>query len=259
MPDIGTTLRGARERQRIDILTAEAATKIRGRYLRALEEEDFGQLPGPAYVVSFLRTYAEYLGLDARAIVEEYRLGHERLGPTELAPLGPGLRNPRPPRRSPVRIGPRVLAVFGVALLLGALYLLGTWGDDPERAAEAPTATPRPTATAEAAAERSTPRRRRRTAPRRVNLRVVATGEVYVCLVDAMGRQRIDGATLSPGSRRGPYRSGRFRVTFGNGAARMVASGRTVEVPDRERPIGYDVRPGRAPREVAPANQVTCD
>ena len=65
-------------RARIDISEIEAETKIRAKYLRALENEEWGLLPGPAYVRSFLRTYAEALDLDAKLLLEEYKFRHER-------------------------------------------------------------------------------------------------------------------------------------------------------------------------------------
>ena len=64
MPPIGETLREARMRQRLDIADVEQRTKIRAKYLRALENEEFVVLPGPTFVKTFLRTYAELLGLD---------------------------------------------------------------------------------------------------------------------------------------------------------------------------------------------------
>ena len=57
-------------RQKIDIAEVEAATKIRAKYLRALENDEFGLLPGSTFVKTFLRTYAEYLGLDATLLVK---------------------------------------------------------------------------------------------------------------------------------------------------------------------------------------------
>ena len=66
MPEIGDQLRETRMRSRIDITEVEAATKIRAKYLRALENEEWDLLPGPTFVKTFLRTYADYLGLDAR-------------------------------------------------------------------------------------------------------------------------------------------------------------------------------------------------
>ena len=59
-------------RRQIDFPQAEAAIKIRGKYLRALEDEQFDMLPAETYVKGFLRTYAEYLGLDGQLYVDEY-------------------------------------------------------------------------------------------------------------------------------------------------------------------------------------------
>lgn len=72
MFEIGNSLREARVRRGIDFAQAELATKIRGKYLRALEEEQFAQLPAQTYVKGFLRTYAEYLGLDGQLYVDEF-------------------------------------------------------------------------------------------------------------------------------------------------------------------------------------------
>src|ERR1700740_1525080 len=87
MPEIGSTLREARMRERIDVSEIEAQTKIRAKYLRALENEEWGLLPGPTFVKSFLRTYAEALDLDGKALVEEYRLSHERRSDALLEPI----------------------------------------------------------------------------------------------------------------------------------------------------------------------------
>jgi cytoskeletal protein RodZ len=70
--EIGNSLREARVRRDIDFAEAELATKIRGKYLRALEEEEFELLPGETYVKGFLRIYAEYLGLDGQLYVDEF-------------------------------------------------------------------------------------------------------------------------------------------------------------------------------------------
>src|SRR5919199_486520 len=101
MAEIGETLREARMRRRIDMTEVETATKIRGKYLRALENEEWDLLPGPTFVKSFLRTYAEYLGLDARLLVEEYRQRYERPSQQDLTPFSASRRpGRRPPRRA---------------------------------------------------------------------------------------------------------------------------------------------------------------
>jgi Helix-turn-helix domain len=72
MFEIGTSLREARLRQGLDFPELESATKIRGKYLRALEDEQFEQLPAQTYVKGFLRTYADFLGLDGQLYVDEF-------------------------------------------------------------------------------------------------------------------------------------------------------------------------------------------
>src|SRR5438105_3759567 len=78
MADIGTTLREARIRARIDMSEVEARTKIRAKYLRAIENEEWNLLPGPVYVKSFLRTYGDFLGLDSRLLVDDFKRRYER-------------------------------------------------------------------------------------------------------------------------------------------------------------------------------------
>src|SRR5580765_4702918 len=120
MPAIGATLREARMRARIDISEIESETKIRAKYLRALENEEWDLLPGPTYVKSFLRTYAEALGLDARLVLEEYKLRHERLAEHELLPIAPPSRQERR-RGPPPGMGRDVLVAVLVVALVGLL------------------------------------------------------------------------------------------------------------------------------------------
>lgn len=72
MFEIGSNLQEARARRCIDLVVAEEDTKIRSKYLAALEAEDFEVLPGAVFVRGFLRTYARYLGLDPQLYIDEY-------------------------------------------------------------------------------------------------------------------------------------------------------------------------------------------
>jgi cytoskeleton protein RodZ len=72
MFEIGSALREARERKGLSFPQVEEATKIRARYIRALESEDFGVLPGATYTKGFLRAYADYLGLDGHLFIDEF-------------------------------------------------------------------------------------------------------------------------------------------------------------------------------------------
>ena len=94
MFEIGNTLREARLRRGLDILDCEAETKIRAKYLRAMEEEQFDLMPSPTYVRGFLRTYADFLDLDGRLVLDEYE---SRFGSYALSPDTP-TRSSRPSR-----------------------------------------------------------------------------------------------------------------------------------------------------------------
>ena len=78
MFEIGNSLREARLRQGLDFPEIEQSTKIRGKYLRALEEEQFDVLPAQTYVKGFLRSYADYLGLDGQLYVDEFNSRYVR-------------------------------------------------------------------------------------------------------------------------------------------------------------------------------------
>jgi hypothetical protein len=76
MFEIGNSLREARLRQGLEHAQVELATKIRAKYIRALEEEEFEVLPGSTYIKGFMRSYAEFLGLDGQLYVDEYNSRH---------------------------------------------------------------------------------------------------------------------------------------------------------------------------------------
>src|SRR4051812_30776589 len=131
MLDIGAHLRETRMRRRIDISEVEAATKIRAKYLRAPENEEWSPLPGPPFVKPSLRPSAESPALDARSMAEESRQRYERPATTELTPFGPGMGG-RPPRRRRPVLGPWVLVAGVFVGLIAALYVLGTSGGEDE-------------------------------------------------------------------------------------------------------------------------------
>ena len=257
MPEVGATLREARMRQRIDITDMEARTKIRAKYLRALENEEWDLLPGPTYVRSFLRTYADALGLDSKAVVEEYKMLHDPLETAELHPI----RRPTPREQRRRAAGPAggrggmpVVAVVAVvlALIVVALSVIGSGGDDdsggglatmPRTQPRAPTQTTRP-------AEKPRP-------PATVGVQLVPTAPVSVCLVDARGRILIGNLILQPGEPTERFRSRRFRLVLGNNAVRLKIDGRNRPVPPSAEPIGYEITP-RGRRELPAGRRPTC-
>jgi cytoskeleton protein RodZ len=243
-------------RRRIDMTEVEAATKIRAKYLRALENEEWDLLPGPTFVKTFLRTYAEYLELDPRLLVEEYRQRYERPSSQDLTPFKPaGMRGQRRRRRR-TPAGPILVVVLGLAGLLGALYALGTWGGDQQnRIPNRVVGTPTPTATPSATATPK-PTRRRASTPTIVSLKLTAIKQVYVCVVDARGKAIVDGVILQPGASTKTLRSKRFRANLGNDGVRMRVSGKTFRVPATANPVGYDLRPGKRPVKLAESARV---
>ncbi|NLT34702.1 MAG: helix-turn-helix domain-containing protein [Gaiellales bacterium] len=121
MIEIGNSLREARNRQGLSIRDAEDATKIRSKYLQAMEQDDFEVLPGPTFVMGFLRTYAAYLGLDADAVVEEYRNAY---APHVLD----AHRLPNAPLRSrPRQTGPRRSNYVVVAVIALVVIIILAW------------------------------------------------------------------------------------------------------------------------------------
>jgi len=88
---LGEVLRTAREAKGVDLARVERDTKIRTRYLSALESGDYRELPGSVYTKGFLRNYGAYLGLDAEYLIDLYRLESAGVTPERLTV-------PTPPR-----------------------------------------------------------------------------------------------------------------------------------------------------------------
>jgi cytoskeletal protein RodZ len=116
MFEIGNSLREARLRQGLDLARVEDDTKIRAKYLQGLEDERFEVLPSETYVKGFLRTYAEYLGLDGQLYVDEY---NSRFASVEE----PVLSSP-PSRRKKTRAAESNLLVAALAGIVAVAVLV---------------------------------------------------------------------------------------------------------------------------------------
>jgi cytoskeleton protein RodZ len=114
--EIGSSLREAREHQKLELSQIERDTRIRAKFLQALEDEQFDRMPAAAYAKGFLRTYANYLGLDAQPFVDEY---NARFAPAEEPQAAAPVRI-----RRPGRLRRRLLVIVPVALAVG----LVAWG-----------------------------------------------------------------------------------------------------------------------------------
>lgn len=218
MTEIGAALREARSRARLEIAQIESQTKIRAKYLRALENEEWELLPGPTYVKSFLKTYADLLGLDGRAVVAEYKAAHEPV--EELLGVAP---RPTAGRMAP-QTGPRPLTLVTAVLVLvaaaiGIGYLLTGDGSD-EPAAPQPVATTAPAADRDGAGESDEP----------VTVTVEATGELFVC-ARAGDRQLIAGRNYQEGQRTGRLRGRRILITLSSDDAIVRVGGNRTPLP----------------------------
>lgn len=133
MPDIGNSLREARIRRGLTIKDVEDATKIRSKYLEALEENDYEVLPGPTYVKAFLRTYATFLKLDPDALLQGYRHAPEArreesgLVPTEAVQRSRSRTATERKKQRTRRRNQRGYAIVGV-LAVVAVFLLAWFG-----------------------------------------------------------------------------------------------------------------------------------
>ena len=229
---IGVTLREARNRRKVDLSEVEAAIKIRIRYLQAIENEEWDALPGGAYTRGFIRTYAFYLGLDGERLADDYRrstapAGGERT-PKRIEPVPTGARGGGP--RIPGRVLVAAVCLGLVAVVIG-IGLAGGGGSS--------TTTPG-AGDAEKRHKGGSQAKAKAVQPG-VAVRLAATAEVWVCLLDAKEKALVDGQILEEGAETGPYRSGSFELALGNGSVRMLVDGKQADVPASSSPVGYRI------------------
>jgi hypothetical protein len=124
--EIGNSLREARLRQGLDFPEIEQGTKIRGKYLRALEDEQFDVLPAQTYVKGFLRSYAEYLGLDGQLYVDEY---NSRFVVGEEEPQSRPRRSAPPSRGVQVQSRVVLLTLLGIVSVTALVIVAWTRGE----------------------------------------------------------------------------------------------------------------------------------
>ncbi len=232
---IGPTLRDARNRRKVDLSEVEAAIKIRVRYLQAMENEEWDALPGGAYTRGFIRTYASYLGLDGERLADDYRRASGTPGgvrvPKRVEPV-PAARR----RRGPLVSSRLVIAV--VCLVLVAVVIgiaLAGGGGSPSSSTAAGDGKKARQKQAQAPAATSKPG---------VAVRLAATAEVWVCLLDAKQEPLLDGQILEAGAEAGPFRSKGFEIALGNGSVAMFVDGKRARVPASSSPVGYRVDSG---------------
>jgi cytoskeleton protein RodZ len=281
VPEIGATLREARMRAHIDVSEIEAQTKIRAKYLRALENEEWGLLPGPTFVKSFLRTYAQALDLDAKSLVEEYRMHHEGPGESPLEPIvstpqragrqrsSGQARSGRTRPRTSGRAGSDQSSSRGYMIAVGAigtaivlLVVLLIAGSGGSGTSKTPSSGAADVRTTHAGAHRSPAGRHGApvggASADIVALSLKASALVYVCLLGDGGRKLIPGTELQAGETTPTYHARRFELTLGNSAVTMYVDGRARTVPSSSQAIGYSLTKLRGRRPLAQGELPTC-
>ncbi len=250
---VGQQLEKARTQRGIELNEVERVTKIRLKFLRAMEGDRFDELPDPYYARSFLATYAEYLGLDPEPLVDRVRettKASERPGPVPVGVVRPGHVKPG---RS---IRPLALMAGGVVVLvlLGAVIAGVIGGSDNggstahrhhQKQAAAGAGTGAGTTSTSATSQTS------------VSVELRPTADVWVCMVDERGQPAVNGEILTPGQSAGPFEAASFDVTFGNGSVEMIVNGQPAKVPAVAQPIGFRITPSGV-RRLDPSAQPTC-
>ncbi len=242
MAEIGSTLREARMRARIDITEVETRTKIRAKYLRAIENEEWDLLPGPVYAKSFLRTYGDFLGLDSRMLVDEFRRRYERPTDHDLRPLSTLGRERERTARGPL-LPPWALIGIVLVAVVAALYLLGTLGGGKKA--------PQPTGTHTTPQHRHQRRKHKQSStasakPTTAKLQLVPTGAVYVCVVDSSGKKLINEQTYNAGQTIPTETAPKLLVTLGNASVQMKVNGKPVSIAASPSAIRLLVQPSGA-------------
>jgi cytoskeleton protein RodZ len=242
-------------RAHIDITEVETRTKIRAKYLRAIENEEWDLLPGPVYVKSFLRTYGDYLGLDSRMLIDEYKRRYERPSDHELRPIATLSRERERASRGPL-LPPWVIVAAVLVVVVVVLYVLGN-----SSGSKSPTT---PAAQKPPPVEHHHhPRHHSQTttpaAPSTVKLQLSPTGPgaIYVCLEDGNKHPLIRGATFTAGQTIPTFTRDKLLLTLGNASVTMKVNGKAMKVPPSSTSIGYLIQPsGTTPLPVS--KQPTC-
>ena len=238
---IGETLREARTTAGVDLDDARADDPHRIRYLDALENEEWDVLPGDAYVRGFLHTYADFLGLDADALVDVYDRQEvpAQAERTADAPFEP----PRPvdggnPTMRRIGWG----AIFVAAALAALFIVLGITGGSSEGPKKHHRQHHHAGGKQGSASTTTTP------TPAEATVSLTPTGTVWVCLVDQSGKPLVNGETLTTATAAGPSRP---RTSSSRSGTARSRSSRTASRCRFRRPEPGRVRPdaegGEAP------------
>jgi cytoskeletal protein RodZ len=259
MADIGTTLRESRMRAHIDISEVEAATKIRAKYLRAIENEEWDLLPGTVYVKSFLRTYGDFLGLDSRLLIDEFKRRYERPLDHEVRQVASVRRererSPRRRRQASFWRSPRVVIGASLIVIVVALFVIGSQSGSSPSTPGTPVGS-KPSGSAGHHRHKPTGRGGTRTqstsagttptrsttpvVAKKATLQLVATNAVWVCIVGPRDKTLIPGVVYQTGQKIEASAT-KLLVRLGNGSVTATVNGRPYVVKRSSSAIGLKI------------------
>jgi cytoskeletal protein RodZ len=276
---IGDTLSEARTRRAVDLEEVEAATGIRTRYLRAIEQEDWDALPEEFYARSFIRKYAQFVGVDPEPLVDEYRQQRGTAGHGE-APTSPfarttsrraeALRRRRQRHAIYTWVGAAAVVVAIVVVIVLAVSGGGGGGSNAAKnvagsgtggatgAGKGGAAKPGGGNGGEHQGEGGAAGGTSKSASE-VTLKIEPTAEVWTCLLDAEGKPLVDGLTLAAGESAGPFHSRSYTAAFGNGSVAVAVDGKPVRTPATPSPIGITVDRHGKVHELPEGERPSCE
>jgi hypothetical protein len=259
---IGDTLSEARTRRGVDLDEVHAATGIRPRYLRAIEQEDWDALPEEFYARSFIRKYAQFVGVEPEPLVEEYRRQRGTGGRRGEAPTTPFAgtttsRRAEALRRRRARQGAYAwlggAAVLVVIVVVVILLVSGGGGEGTKEASGGGGGAGGGSAGGKSAAGKGGGKNGAKGGggkgksdggaggSKSVALKIEPTAEVWTCVLDAKGKPLIDGATLAAGETSGPFHSRSYTAAFGNGSVEVWIDGKRAQTPSTPSPMGFTI------------------
>jgi len=238
--EIGNTLREARVRRTITLQQVEEDTKIRVKYIQAMENEDFDVMPGATFVKGFLRTYSEYLSLDPEVILDEYR--SRGMKTTEIQEPFGGVSMLGAPHGHRGRNTIVLVAVICL-LVLGVIWIIGRGGDPLPSTSPSPSPSP---STSKSAKPQKTA-----TPVVKGELRVsAANGDSWL----EVRKDSATGTVLFSGT----VTKGKTKVIVGDvlwlrlgnpTAVRLRVEGRTIKPMTDAGPVDYIVKDGKLERQ----------
>ncbi len=259
----------------MDLEEVHAVTGIRPRYLQAIEDEDWDALPEEFYARSFIRKYAQFLGVEPEPLVEEYRRQRGATARGAEAPTSPfgrtSSRRAEALRRRRARQGVYawVAAAAVVVAVIVVIVLLASGGGGGSKEASGGGSGARGGKAAGGGKRAGGGKGGGGTSGKGaagsaksasyVALKIEPTAEVWACVLDAKGKPLVDGLTLAAGESAGPFKSRSYTAAFGNGSVEVTVDGKPAPTPTTPSPMGFTVTAAGELRQLPEGKRPSCE